>query len=91
MKNRNESFMKKFMKSVETTDDVKSPWKNIKDEEPKLKVGDSGYQGYLVIANGQVYVADWTFDKYGSGPEFYVDGEYEPDVTYWTEIPSLDI
>lgn len=66
-------------------------WKNIEDEEPKLKVGDNGYQGYLVIADGQVHIADWTFDKYGSDPEFHIDGEYEPNITYWTEIPSLDI
>lgn len=57
-------------------------------EEPPLKVGDDGYNGYLVYANGYYEVADYTTDKFDNVPYFYVDGEYEPDVTHWMPLPE---
>jgi hypothetical protein len=57
-------------------------------EEPPLKVGDDGYNGYLVYANGYYEVADYTTDKFDNVPYFRVDGEYEPDVTHWMPLPD---
>ena len=57
-------------------------------EEPPLKVGDDGYNGYLVYANGYYEVADYTTDKFDNVPCFHVDGEYEPDVTHYMPLPE---
>ena len=57
-------------------------------EKPPLKVGDDGYNGYLVFANGYYEVADYTTDKFDDVPYFHVDGEYEPDVTHWMQLPT---
>ena len=57
-------------------------------EQPPLKVGDEGYTGYLVFANGHYEIADYTIDKYDNVPFFHVDGEYEPAVTHWMELPA---
>ena len=57
-------------------------------EEPPLKVGDDGYNGYLVYANGYYEVADYTTDKFDNVPYFHVNGEYEPDVTHWMPLPE---
>ena len=57
-------------------------------EEPPLKVGDEGYNGYLVYANGYYEVADYTTDKFDNVPSFHVNGEYEPDVTHYMPIPT---
>lgn len=57
-------------------------------EKPPLKVGDDGYNGYLVYANGYYEVADYTTDKLDDVQYFYVDGEYEPDVTHWMPLPE---
>lgn len=57
-------------------------------EEPPLKVGDDGYNGYLVYANGYYEVADYTTDKFDNVPYFHVNGEYEPDVTHYMPIPQ---
>ena len=57
-------------------------------EKPPLKVGDDGYNGYLVYANGYYAVADYTVDKFDDVPYFYVDGEYEPDVTHYMSLPA---
>lgn len=57
-------------------------------EEPPLKVGEDGYTGYFVYANGHVEIADYTTDKFDNVPYFYVDGEYEPDVTHWMPQPE---
>ena len=56
-------------------------------EEPSLKVGDNGYNGYLVYANGYYEVADYTTDKFDNVPYFHVDGEWEPDVTHYMPLP----
>lgn len=57
-------------------------------EEPPLKVGDDGYNGYLVYANGYYEVADYTTDKFDNVPYFHVNGEYEPDVTHYIPLPE---
>lgn len=57
-------------------------------EEPPLKVGDDGYNGYLVYANGYYEVADYTTDKFGNVEYFHVNGEYEPDVTHYMPLPE---
>ena len=57
-------------------------------EQPPLKVGDGGYNGYLVYANGYYEVADYTTDTLDNVPCFYVDGEYEPDVTHYMSLPQ---
>lgn len=57
-------------------------------EKPPLKVGDDGYNGYLVYANGYYEVADYTTDKFDNAPYFHVDGEYEPDVTHYMPLPE---
>jgi hypothetical protein len=56
--------------------------------EPPLKVGDDGYNGYLVYANGYYEVADYAVDKYDNVPYFHVDGELETDVTHWMLLPE---
>ena len=55
---------------------------------PALKVGDEGYPGYLVYANGYYDVADYGEDRLGNGPSFRVDGEYEPDITHYMPLPE---
>ena len=57
-------------------------------EKPPLKVGDDGYNGYLVYANGYYEVADYTTDKFDNVPYFHVNGEYEPDVTHYMPLPE---
>ena len=57
-------------------------------EKPPLKVGDDGYNGYLVYSNGYYEVADYTTDKFDNVLHFHVDGEYEPDVTHWMPLPE---
>ena len=57
-------------------------------EEPPLKVGDDGYNGYLVYANGYFKVADYTTDKFDNVPYFHVNGEYEPDVSHYMPLPE---
>ncbi len=57
-------------------------------EEPPLKVGDDGYNGYLVFANGYYEVADYTTDKFDNAPLFFVNGEYEPTVTHFMPLPE---
>lgn len=57
-------------------------------EKPPLKVGDDGYNGYLVLANGYYEVADYTTDKFDNVPSFHVNGEYEPDVTHYMPLPK---
>lgn len=57
-------------------------------KQPPLKVGDEGYTGYLVLADGHYEIADYTTAKLDNVPYFYVDGEYEPLVTHWMELPA---
>ena len=55
--------------------------------EAPLEVGDDGYNGYLVYANGYYAIADYAKDKYDNVPYFHVDGEMEPDVTHYIPLP----
>lgn len=57
-------------------------------ETPPLKVGDDGYNGYLVYTNGYYAVADYTTDKFDNVPYFHVNGEYEPFVTHFMPLPD---
>ena len=61
-------------------------------ETPPRKVGDDGYNGYLIYGiydgNGYYEVADYTTDKFDNVPYFHVDGEYEPDVTHYMPLPE---
>lgn len=58
------------------------------DEKPPLKVGDEGYNGYLLRVYGYYAVGDYTTDRFGNEEWFHVNGEYEPDVTYWCLLPE---
>jgi hypothetical protein len=51
-----------------------------------LKAGDDGYNGYLIYANGYYEIANYTTDKFDNAPYFYVDGEYETDVTHFMPL-----
>ena len=62
-------------------------WISVK-EEPKKKVGDEGYTGYLVYANGHYEIADYVQEKLFGIYEFHVDGEYEPDVVAFMPLPE---
>lgn len=62
-------------------------WISVK-ETPKLKVGDDGYNGYLVYADGYYQVADYSTDKFDNLEYFCVHGEYEPNVTHWMPLPE---
>lgn len=57
-------------------------------ETPPRKVGEDGYNGYLVYANGYYAVADYTTDKFDNVTCFHVNGEYEPDVTHFMPLPT---
>lgn len=57
-------------------------------EQPPLKVGDDGYNGYLVYANGYYEVADYAIDEIDNVPYFHVDGEWEPTVTHFMPLPE---
>ena len=74
-------------KANELLNAVKPRWIPV-TEEPSLKVGDDGYNGYLVYANGYYEVADYTTDKFDNVPYFHVNGEYEPDVTHFMPLPA---
>ena len=63
-------------------------WISAEERLPKKKVGDEGYVGYLVLSDGEHQIADFTNDKYmQTAYEFHVDGEYDPNVTHWMELP----
>lgn len=66
---------------------IKPRWNSV-TEKPPLKIGDDGYNGYLVYANGYYEVADFTIGKFDNAPYFYVNGEYEPTVTHWMSLPE---
>ena len=65
-------------------------WHSELSEFPPKKVGDDGYTGYLVFSDGYIQVADFVALG-GAIPyayEFHVDGEYDPDVTHWMQLPD---
>ena len=62
-------------------------WISVKETPPK-KVGDDGYTGYLVYANGRYEIADYAQEKLFGIYEFHVDGEFEPDVVAFMPLPE---
>lgn len=55
-------------------------WISVK-ELPAKNVCDDGYTGYLVFSDGYIKVADYTCG-------FYVEGEYDPNVTHYMPLPK---
>lgn len=72
---------------IQSYEESKPRWIPV-TEEPPLKVGDDGYNGYLIYANGYYEVADYTTDKFDNSPYFHVNGEYEPGVTHFMPLPE---
>ena len=66
-------------------------WISVKDELPSpIHPSDPDYRPYLIIADGYIYVADYSYDKYfETCYSFYVDGEEMTGVTHWCKIPEL--
>ena len=66
-------------------------WISVEERLPKKKVGGKGYVGYLVLSDGEYQIADFTHDKYmQTAYEFHVDGEYDPNITHWMELPPKE-
>lgn len=65
-------------------------WMSVKDELPSpIHPSDPDYRPYLIIADGYMYVADYSYDKYfETCYSFYVDGEEMTGVTHWCKIPE---
>lgn len=65
-------------------------WISVKDELPSpIHPSDPDYRPYLIIADGYMYVADYSYDKYfETCYAFYVDGEEMTGVTHWCKIPE---
>lgn len=82
-----EELEEKCQALAETLYAYEHPWIPV-TEEPSLKVGDDGYNGYLVYADGYYEVADYTTDKFDCVPYFYVNGEYEQGVTHYMPLPK---
>ena len=67
-------------------------WISVEERLPKKKVGGKGYVGYLVLSDGEYQIADFTHDKYmQTAYEFHVDGEYDPNITHWMELPPKEV
>lgn len=62
-----------------------SKWISVKDDLPAHVCTPC-----LIYADGCTSVADWSHDKYGDDWWFYVDGEYDPEVTHWMPLPSTE-
>lgn len=58
-------------------------WVSVKERLPEKTI-----TACLVYADGYTRVADWTHDKWGEDFWFYVDGEYDPEVTHWMPLPE---
>ena len=65
-------------------------WIGVKDELPSpTHPSDPDYRPYLIIADGYMYFADYSYDKYfETCYSFYVDGEEMTGVTHWCKIPE---
>lgn len=65
-------------------------WISVKDELPSpIRPSDTDYRPYLIIADGDIYIADYSYDKYfETCYSFYVDGEVMTGVTHWCKIPE---
>ena len=66
-------------------------WISVKDEYPSpIHPSDPDYRPYLIIADGDIYLADYSYDKYfETCYSFYVDGEEMTGVTHWMELPEI--
>ena len=64
-------------------------WISVNDELPSpIHPSDPDYRPYLIIADGYMYVADYSYDKYfETCYSFYVDGEAMTGVTHWMKLP----
>lgn len=65
-------------------------WISVKDELPSpIHPSDPDYRPYLIIADGDIYLADYSYDKhFETCYSFYVDGEEMTGVTHWCKIPE---
>ena len=65
-------------------------WISVKDERPSpIHPSDPDYRPYLIIADGDIYLADYSYDKYfETCYSFYVDGEEMTGVTHWMKLPE---
>lgn len=65
-------------------------WISVKDELPyPSHPSDPDYRQYLIVADGYMYVADYSYDKhFETCYSFYVDGEEMTGVTHWCKIPE---
>lgn len=66
-------------------------WISVKDELPTpIHPSSPDYKAYLIVADGDMYIADYTYDKYfETCYSFHVDGEYMTGVTHWMELPEM--
>ena len=87
-----EKLAEDFNGAVELLHKREKPrWISVEERLPEKKVGDEGYVGYLVLSDGEYQIADFTNDKYmQTAYEFHVDGEYDPNVTHWMELPPKE-
>ena len=58
-------------------------WVSVKERLPEKTI-----TACLTYADGRAQVADWTHDKWGWDWWFYVDGEYDPEITHWMPLPE---
>jgi hypothetical protein len=65
-------------------------WISVNDELPSpIHPSEPDYRPYLIIADGDIYIADYSYDKYfETCYTFYVDGEAMTGVTHWCKIPE---
>ena len=85
-------FFKRAADAIEELLAAVPKWISVEERLPKKKVGDEGYVGYLVLSDGEHQIADFTNDKYmQTAYEFHVDGEYDPNVTHWMELPPKEV
>lgn len=59
-------------------------WISVKERLPER----GAPKGCLIYADGYTCAADWSCDRYGDDWWFYVDGEYDPEVTHWMPLPE---
>ena len=82
-----ESYKRSMEAWADEAANAQPRWKPV-TEQPPLKVGDDGYNGYLVYDNGYYALADYATDKQDNVPYFHVDGEWYTDVTHWMPLPE---
>ena len=65
-------------------------WISVKEKLPTpIHPSSPDYKAYLIVADGDMYIADYTYDKYfETCYSFHVDGEEMTGVTHWCKIPE---